>query len=139
MIRQVCILSTARPAEGEMDILNILSQARANNGPQGITGMLAAGGGFYLQIIEGSTNAVEALMGRLRADARHENVRVLQDIEVAERDFCGCPMVFRSLAPESVGLISSHLRGAIVPAREIAAAVGNPEAASALTRMKLAA
>lgn len=139
MICQVCILSTARPVEGEMDIHNILAQARANNGPHGITGMLAAGGGFYLQILEGGTAAVEALMGRLRADQRHENLRLLQDVEVAEREFCGCPMAFRSLAAELVGLISAHLRGAIVPAREIAAAVGNPEAAAALTRMKLAA
>ena len=139
MIRQVCILSTARPVEGALDVQNILTQARANNGLQGITGMLAAGGGFYLQIIEGEAAAVAALIQRLEADQRHENLRILQDIEVAERDFCGCPMAFRSLAPEAVGLISAHLRRDWLPGREIAAAVGNPAAAATLSRMPLAA
>ena len=139
MVRQVCILSTARPVEGELDVQNILLQARANNGPQGITGMLAAGGGFYLQIIEGEAASVDALIARMQGDTRHENLRILQDIEVAERDFCGCPMAFRNLAGESVGLIAAHLRGAWLPAREIAAAVGNPAAAASLTRMPLAA
>ena len=65
MIRQVCILSTARPIDGELDVQNILIQARANNGPQGITGMRAAGGGLYLQIIEG-----EAAIASYRAAHR---------------------------------------------------------------------
>lgn len=139
MIRQVCILSTARPVEGDKDIHNILEQARALNGPAGITGMLAAGGGFYLQIIEGTVTGVELLMARLRADARHENLRILQDVTTTERDFAGCPMAFRSLAAEAIGLISAQLRQVVLPAREIAAAVGNPEMASYLTRMPLAA
>ena len=138
MIRQVVYLSSARAGTGDAEIAAILDAARAANGRNGLTGMLAAGGGVYLQVVEGPAEAVESLLTRLRADARHENLRVLQDGEAATRNFPGRLMGFRVLAPEAAGLIAAQLRVRAMTAAEIATALGNP-AAVGLAQVALAA
>ena len=138
MIRQVVYLSSARAGTGDAEIAAILDAARAANGRNGLTGMLAAGGGVYLQIVEGPAEAVESLLTRLRADARHENLRVLQDGEAATRNFPGRLMGLRVLAPEAAGLIAAQLRVRAMTAAEIATALGNP-AAVGLAQVALAA
>ena len=110
MIRQVVYVSTARAGAGDAELHGIVDKARAANGRNGLTGILAAGNGVYLQIVEGPADAVEALLTRLRADSRHENLRILQDIEVAARNFPGRLMGLRVLAPEAPGLIAAQLR-----------------------------
>lgn len=138
MIRQVVYVSTARAGAGDAELHGIVDKARAANGRNGLTGILAAGNGVYLQIVEGPADAVEALLTRLRADSRHENLRILQDIEVAARNFPGRLMGLRVLAPEAPGLIAAQLRLRPMSAAEIVPALGNP-AAAGLTQVALAA
>lgn len=138
MIRQVVYVSTARAGAGDAELHGIVDKARAANGRNGLTGILAAGNGVYLQIVEGPADAVEALLTRLRADSRHENLRILQDIEVAARNFPGRLMGLRVLAPEAPGLIAAQLRRRPMSAAEIVPALGNP-AAAGLSQVALAA
>jgi hypothetical protein len=138
MIRQVVYVSTARAGAGDAELHGIVDKARAANGRNGLTGILAAGNGVYLQIVEGPADAVEALLTRLRADSRHENLRILQDIEVAARNFPGRLMGLRVLAPEAPGLIAAQLRLRPMSAAEIVPALGNP-AAAGLSQVALAA
>lgn len=138
MIRQVVYVSTARAGAGDAELHGIVDKARAANGRDGLTGILAAGNGVYLQIVEGPADAVEALLTRLRADSRHENLRILQDIEVAARNFPGRLMGLRVLAPEAPGLIAAQLRLRPMSAAEIVPALGNP-AAAGLSQVALAA
>lgn len=138
MIRQVVYVSTARAGAGDAELHGIVDKARAANGRNGLTGILAAGNGVYLQIVEGPADAVEALLTRLRADSRHENLRILQDVEVAARNFPGRLMGLRVLAPEAPGLIAAQLRLRPMSAAEIVPALGNP-AAAGLSQVALAA
>lgn len=138
MIRQVVYVSTARAGAGDAELHGIVDKALAANGRNGLTGILAAGNGVYLQIVEGPADAVEALLTRLRADSRHENLRILQDIEVAARNFPGRLMGLRVLAPEAPGLIAAQLRLRPMSAAEIVPALGNP-AAAGLSQVALAA
>ena len=88
------------------------------------------------------------LQGRLDRDAlkktldrivaRHENLRILQDVEVAARNFPGRLMGLRVLAPEAPGLIAAQLRLRPMSAAEIVPALGNP-AAAGLSQVALAA
>ena len=63
-----------------------------NNIRDRITGALALPDGKFVQVIEGLKPDLEALMARLRADQRHENLVVLGDWSVAARLFAGWAM-----------------------------------------------
>jgi len=123
MIRQLVYLSTARSSEAE--IAAILETARARNGEIGVTGLLAHGGNLFLQILEGSPEAIDTLMAKISADPRHRSVRVLQDVRVAERNFCGTTMAARTLDPDAAHLIAARTRNGALPVLTIAAVLGD--------------
>ncbi len=125
MIRQVVYLSTARNPGSDADLTAILDTARAKNGDKGITGLLAHGGTLFLQILEGTPEAIDALMAKISADTRHRSLRVLQDIMVDERSFCGTTMAARTLDPDAAHLIAARLRNGMLPATTIAAVLGD--------------
>ncbi len=58
-----------------------------NNRRDSITGALALPDGKFVQAIEGRSADIEGLMGRLRADSRHENLIVLGEWPIAARLF----------------------------------------------------
>lgn len=74
-------------AVGGVDIDRILSSAKRNNGLDGITGVLLFAGGSFLQVLEGPDTSVDAAFARIRSDARHADVEVVSDRQVAEREF----------------------------------------------------
>ena len=125
MIRQVVYLSTARNPGSDADLTAILDTARAKNGEKGITGLLAHGGSLFLQILEGAPEAIDALMAKISADTRHRSVRVLQDVMVDERSFCGTTMAARTLDPDAAHLIAARIRNGVMPAATIAAVLGD--------------
>ncbi|WP_439477882.1 BLUF domain-containing protein [Brevundimonas sp.] len=63
-----------------------------NNRRDNITGALALPDGKFVQVIEGRRRDVDALMVRLRADARHTNIAVLGSWDIATRLFPGWAM-----------------------------------------------
>jgi hypothetical protein len=128
MIRQLVYVSNARNSDA--DVTAILETARAKNGDKGITGLLAHGGNLFLQIVEGAPEAIDALMVNLNADPRHRSVRVLQDIRIAERDFCGTTMAARTLDPDAAHLIAARTRNGALPALTIAAVLGDASQAA---------
>lgn len=123
MIRQVVYLSTARSSDAELTA--ILETARARNGENGITGLLAHGGNLFLQILEGAPQAIDDLMAKIGADSRHRSVRVLQDIRIDARDFAGTTMAARRLDPDAAHLIAARTRNGALPATTIAAVLGD--------------
>lgn len=58
-------------------IAEIATQARHNNRQAGITGVLVFDGAQVCQYVEGATEAIDALIERLRRDPRHEDLLVL--------------------------------------------------------------
>jgi len=125
MIRQVVYLSTARNPGSYEDLASILETARSKNGAMGVTGLLAHGGTLFLQILEGAPEAIDALMAKISADARHRSVRVIQDVIVDERSFAGTTMAARSLDPDAAHLIAARARNGVLPALTIAAVLGD--------------
>jgi len=125
MFRQLCYLSTARGEVDDAGLQAIIDQARRANGPQGITGLLAFGGGVFFQVLEGPADAIGACLANIQADPRHAHLRVLQDIEVDGRDFAGWPMAFRGLEPDGARLVAARLRHAPMKIAEILPLLGH--------------
>jgi len=73
-------------------VQGILEAARAHNQASGITGILAYGGGIFMQAIEGGRQAVSDLYGAIQRSPRHKDVVLLHYEEIAERRFGGWTM-----------------------------------------------
>jgi hypothetical protein len=68
-------------------LAGILVAARRNNPRDGITGALICRQDLYLQLIEGPTEAIDALYAKIVADDRHQDVTPLCRGEVDGRLF----------------------------------------------------
>jgi hypothetical protein len=79
------------------EVADIIAASRINNPLDGITGLLIFNGAGFLQIIEGSEAAVDDLTERLRRDPRHSDMRIHQDLLIAERIFPGWSMAYLKL------------------------------------------
>lgn len=77
----------------------LLRQAQKNNPARGITGGLAVLDGVYLQYLEGSEEAVEALFARILTDGRHSGVKVLERRAVTRRMFSDWSMALLEWTP----------------------------------------
>ena len=66
---------------------SILAQSRAHNPKLGITGILCYSHDLFLQVLEGSRDAVCELYNTIVRDERHDHVRILSYKEIAERRF----------------------------------------------------
>jgi Sensors of blue-light using FAD len=94
-----CSHATAQMNDSELP--RILEKSKTNNADQGITGLLVYGGGMFLQWLEGPRDKVEALMGRLEQDPRHETIVRLQVLDgLKERLYPTWAM--RSVAPGDI-------------------------------------
>lgn len=60
------------------EVLALVAQANQRNWLRGLTGALLYSGDCFGQWIEGPEPEVQALMTRIRADARHRTLRVLR-------------------------------------------------------------
>ncbi|WP_199799172.1 BLUF domain-containing protein [Erythrobacter insulae] len=65
----------------------ILLQARRNNQRGDITGALICRHDVYLQLIEGPDDAIDGVFGRILADDRHTNVKLLLEEPCEDRMF----------------------------------------------------
>jgi FAD-dependent sensor of blue light len=79
--------SLARLDLQSSDLDDIHRSARELNGLDGITGLLVFNGTHFLQIIEGSHDAIEDLLDRLRRDPRHTGLEVRDERRVQKRSF----------------------------------------------------
>ena len=79
--------SAATPGFSSIDLSELLTQDRAKNRAYGVTGMLLAENGRFLQALEGPEGAVRGLMETIAADPRHQHVRVLSEEDIRARRF----------------------------------------------------
>jgi hypothetical protein len=88
LLYQLVYCSRASPGIDDRAVDAIIRSARRRNPEQGITGLLVFGGGIFFQWLEGPRDNVTALMGRLQADRRHQDIVMLDTSEeVRERLF----------------------------------------------------
>ena len=84
------------------DLEAIHRTAREVNALEGITGLLIFNGTHFLQIIEGSPEAIDELVERLRRDRRHSGFEIRDERLADERSFPDWSM-------ELVKVSGSHL------------------------------
>ena len=94
---QIIYVSTAAEPIDESGLLEILSQSRANNERDQITGMLLYKTGRFMQAIEGIEENVSKLYEVIKKDSRHRSVDTLRSEYRPSRDFPYWTMGFQNL------------------------------------------
>lgn len=92
---QIGYFSTASGPQDAAVVHRILGASRQANARNFITGLLVAGGGHYLQVIEGPDAAVETLFRSIEEDNRHMAVASFCLRKINERSFKSWAMAFR--------------------------------------------
>ena len=94
-MRQVIYESVATDASAAAMAPAILRGARPFNGLNGVTGLLCAARGRFLQVLEGPTDSVGLALERIRNDPRHHEIEILSDRPVETRTFSDWSMAYR--------------------------------------------
>lgn len=77
----------------------ILAESQRNNDRDGLTGVLAAHRDRYIQVIEGPSQALDALLRRLEDDPRHRDVVLIDREPISERLFSRWSMANARITP----------------------------------------
>ena len=94
---RIAYISTAAKLFSSMELREMLKESNERNKQAGITGMLLYKDGQFMQILEGTADAVTATFSRISKDPRHHGIMVLLKGAVQERRFPGWSMAFRDL------------------------------------------
>jgi len=97
-------LSKAVDVFSDHDLDQLLTNCRRNNAAASVTGALLYHNGYFMQLIEGQLDAINAIYDRIQADPRHEVLSVLFEDEISARFFPDWTMGYR--AAESMPLDS---------------------------------
>ena len=98
----IAYVSVATSPLSADEIAALLTQARANNERDGITGALLYHRDRFIQIVEGEDEIVRAKFDAIATDARHRNVQTMREKRIPERQFPQWTMGFREISDESV-------------------------------------
>lgn len=74
------------------EFMAILEKSRDKNRQSGITGVLAYGDGYFMQILEGERRAVSQTYSRITRDSRHHQIELLDFSRCSERHFADWSM-----------------------------------------------
>ena len=94
---RIAYLSTASKLFDSAELRDMLKDSNERNQKAGITGMLLYKDGQFMQVLEGTAEAVTATFSRISKDPRHHGIMVLAKGAVQERRFPGWSMAFRDL------------------------------------------
>ncbi|MFM8556229.1 MAG: BLUF domain-containing protein [Betaproteobacteria bacterium] len=78
-------------------LIDLLEHCKLRNPAQGVTGMLIYANGTFLQTLEGETNTVETLLGKIERDGRHRDFQVIKRESTATRLYENWSMGFERL------------------------------------------
>jgi hypothetical protein len=79
--------SRAVPGLGYSDLRDIMTKSEENNSQVGLTGLLCFGNGMFLQILEGSRQAISHTYHRILRDPRHHSAELIAFDPVLQREF----------------------------------------------------
>lgn len=99
MLFQISYISTARPTIILSDVEGILEISRRKNAANDVTGLLAFDGKRFLQVLEGSLEAVEDTFSRIARDSRHKALVRLSSRHVDQREFGNWAMASHIVGP----------------------------------------
>lgn len=99
LLKLAYVSSAVRPfSPAELELL--LLEARERNRANGVTGALLYSDGNFMQVLEGTPEAVDATFARVNASRRHHGVIELYREASTVREFPDWQMGFRELDPE---------------------------------------
>ena len=102
MFSQYVYISTA-PGISADEVKAIQELSARNNAEKAITGILLYNGRNFLQLLEGETAKVDALVAKIEADPRHDGFSILHQAQLDERICPQWGMKWVKIA-ESVGI-----------------------------------
>ena len=86
--------SVAAPQFRENELPLLLERARRANAEHNLTGMLLYVEGSFFQVLEGESEAVDALYSKIERDPRHTRITLIIRESIAQRDFGDWTMGF---------------------------------------------
>ncbi|WP_174279586.1 BLUF domain-containing protein [Sphingomonas bacterium] len=111
-MRQIIYQSVATTRDASEEAPEILRGARPFNGLNGVTGLLCASDGKFLQVLEGPDESVDIAMARILKDPRHHRIEILVNEEIEERAFGDWTMAYRDQG-HPADLLEDRLRAMI--------------------------
>jgi hypothetical protein len=106
------------PERLDYEIGEIVKTSVRNNREAGVTGLLLAHQGWFLQVLEGAPVRVQTLYGRIVDDNRHVSSQVISATLVSKRLFGEWDMCARRLRPEDDAILGVlDARGVFDPTR----------------------
>ncbi|WP_395673502.1 BLUF domain-containing protein [Phenylobacterium sp.] len=114
------------------EVASILDASIRNNGQADVTGLLLVHDGWFVQALEGPMQAVLTTYGRISADPRHGDCRVLRAGPAQGRSFAEWHMCARALTSADGAILDTlAMRGAFEPHR-----LTGPQALRLLTAVR---
>ena len=138
MTFQLIYSSEAAASLDDDGLEQILTESRVDNAERGVTGALLFFDRVFLQVLEGSREAVEALMEKIERDPRHHSVTVFHEAEVAGRIFETWRMAYLNPAPDQLARWAGR-EGTASLADVVAALDRQPDLVPAMLRSIVAA
>jgi len=99
-LHQVIYVSAAKSPQSDADLLSLLNASRTRNAASALTGLLLYDQGCFLQVLEGSRDAVAVTYTRIERDPRHHRISKIFDAHVSARSFDKWAMGFSTATPE---------------------------------------
>ena len=96
----------------ETTVHEILAVSQANNARLGLTGLLLAHNGWFVQALEGPRRNVSQVLGAIGRDLRHAQLEFMQAGAADERLFGQWSMCGRTIASNSAAILSALDLGA---------------------------
>ena len=110
-MKHIVYVSQAAKAFSKDDLAGLLSHSRTRNSADDITGLLVYRynddfrRGNFLQVLEGTGEALDDVWRRISGDPRHHTIIVLEEGESDERMFGDWSMGFRNVDAEDLAQI----------------------------------
>ena len=86
-LRRLIYTSQATNKLSKRNLLDLLHDSRSYNKIDNISGILMHSNKYFLQVIEGRSDVIEDLVGRLLKDTRHIKFKIIFDCAVNNRLF----------------------------------------------------
>ena len=103
-LQSLTYVSRAAVGLSDDDVFNIYKTAMEYNALDGVTGLLIFDGGWFMQIIEGSQTALDALLVRMSRDTRHHALNIVDKRTIKARSFADWSM-------KLVRIDRAHMKG----------------------------
>ncbi|WP_144762946.1 BLUF domain-containing protein [Curtobacterium sp. 9128] len=97
MLVSIVYMSRAEQPFSDADLGELLREARLNNEALGVSGLLVAKGGRFMQLLEGPAWSVDDRFAVISQDPRHSEVTSLIREDIERRRFDGWSMAYRGL------------------------------------------